>query len=213
MVGDLGATVQAAQAGDEEAFRLLYRTLQPGLLRYLTALVGPEAEDVASETWLQIARDLHTFSDGGFRAWVVTIARHRALDYLRSQRRRPSMPVPVQELRDLPANADTAEGATEAIGTDTAIALIATLPPREAEAVLLRTVVGLDAEGAARVLGKRPGAVRTAAHRGLRRLAQTLEQYGSRQATDLAGQKSPTSSVAVPNPRPRPADDVRVVER
>ncbi|MGW5234218.1 sigma factor-like helix-turn-helix DNA-binding protein, partial [Streptomyces nodosus] len=40
--------------------------------------------------------------------------------------------------------------------------------------VLLRVVVGLDAPAAARVLGKRPGAVRTAAHRGLRRLAREL---------------------------------------
>ena len=54
--------------------------------------------------------------------------------------------------------------------------LIATLPPDQAEAVLLRVVVGLDAASAGRVLGKRPGAVRTAAHRGLRRLAELLER-------------------------------------
>jgi RNA polymerase sigma-70 factor (ECF subfamily) len=40
--------------------------------------------------------------------------------------------------------------------------------------VLLRVVVGLDGPAAARVLGKRPGAVRTAAHRGLKRLAREL---------------------------------------
>jgi len=40
--------------------------------------------------------------------------------------------------------------------------------------VLLRVVVGLDGPAAARVLGKRPGAVRTAAHRGLKRLARQL---------------------------------------
>lgn len=58
MKGELGEVVAAAQAGDEQAFRFLYRSLQPFLLRYLTALVGGEVEDVASETWLYIAGDL-----------------------------------------------------------------------------------------------------------------------------------------------------------
>ena len=174
MSGELSRAVEAAQAGDEEAFRFLYRSLQPGLLRYLTALVGADAEDVASETWLQVARDLPNFSGGEFRAWVVTIARNRAMDHLRRQRRRPALPVPVQELSELAGDADTAERAGESIGTEAALAMIASLPPREAEAVLLRAVVGLDAETAGRVLGRRAGAVRTAAHRGLRRLALML---------------------------------------
>jgi RNA polymerase sigma-70 factor (ECF subfamily) len=174
---DLAGTVRSAQDGDEEAFRLLYRALQPGLLRYLTVLVGSDAEDVASETWLQIARDLATFADGpGFRAWATRIARNRALDHLRLQRRRPALPVPVEELPEMPSAEDTAESASAGLGTDVAIALIATLPRTEAEAVLLRAVIGLDAESTARVLGKRPGAVRTAAHRGLRRLAGMLER-------------------------------------
>jgi RNA polymerase sigma-70 factor (ECF subfamily) len=48
------------------------------------------------------------------------------------------------------------------------------LPTQQAEAVLLRVVMGLDAETVGRILGKRPGAVRTAAYRGLRRLAALL---------------------------------------
>jgi hypothetical protein len=54
----LSAAVSAAQDGDEDAFRVLYRTIQPGLIRYLWVQVGAAAEDVASETWLQVARDL-----------------------------------------------------------------------------------------------------------------------------------------------------------
>jgi RNA polymerase sigma-70 factor (ECF subfamily) len=53
--------------------------------------------------------------------------------------------------------------------------MIATLPRDQAEAVLLRAVMGLDAVAAASVLGKKPGAVRTAAHRGLRALARRLD--------------------------------------
>ncbi|MFC5946152.1 RNA polymerase sigma factor, partial [Micromonospora harpali] len=194
MTSELNEAVVAAQAGDEDAFRFLYRTLQPGLLRYLTALVGADAEDVASETWLQISRDLPTFTGGEFRAWTVTIARNRAMDHLRRQRRRPSLPVPVQALADLAGDADTAERAGETLGTEAALALIATLPPREAEAVLLRAVIGLDAESAGRVLGRRAGAVRTAAHRGLRRLATLLQRQ------DPTSEAAPSATP----PRPRP---------
>ncbi|MGC4887933.1 RNA polymerase sigma factor [Micromonospora sp. DT227] len=176
MTSELNEAVTAAQAGDEEAFRFLYRSLQPALLRYLTTLVGGDAEDVASETWLQISRDLPSFTGGEFRAWSVTIARNRAMDHLRRQRRRPVVPVPVQALNDLAGDADTADRAGEALGTESALALIRTLPPAEAEAVMLRAVIGLDAETAGQVLGRRAGAVRTAAHRGLRRLAALLER-------------------------------------
>jgi RNA polymerase sigma-70 factor (ECF subfamily) len=175
---DLAASVVAAQHGDEAAFAALYVAVQPGLLRYLRALVGDDAEDVASEAWLHIARDLPGLRDtAGFRGWAAAIARHRALDHLRHHRRRPAVATPIEELAELPAGQpDTGDQAVEAISTDQAVALIATLPRDQAEAVLLRVVMGLDAEGAAQVLGKRAGAVRVAAHRGLRRLAKLLDQ-------------------------------------
>jgi len=174
----LGAEVVRAQRGDPDAFRALYRDTQPRLLRYLHALVGDDAEDVASETWLQVTRDLAGFSGDydHFRGWIATIARHRALDHLRRHARRPpAIPVPNEDLASRPAGDDTADGAIEAVSTTAALALIATLPADQAEAVLLRAVLGLDAATAARVLGKRPGAVRTAAYRGLRTLAKRLD--------------------------------------
>jgi RNA polymerase sigma-70 factor (ECF subfamily) len=174
---ELTAVVVAAQGGDEHAFRTLYRAVQPGLLRYLRTLVGGEAEDVASETWLQIARDLRGFRDPqAFRGWAATIARHRALDHLRHERRRPSVPVPTEDLTHLPEERDSSEYAEEGAATRAALDMIAGLPRDQAEAVLLRVVIGLDAQSAGTVLGKRAGAVRTAAYRGLRRLAERLER-------------------------------------
>ena len=177
---DLGGAVGRAQQGDAEAFRLLYRDIQPRLLRYLHATAGQDAEDIASETWLQVTRDLPGFSGtyDGFRGWVATIARHRALDHLRRTARRPALPVPAEDLAAWPAAgaaADTAQSAIDAVATGHAVALIATLPPDQAEAVLLRAVLGLDAITAAHILGKRPGAIRTAAHRGLKTLHKKLE--------------------------------------
>ena len=159
---------------------MLYRDLQPRLLRYLHALAGQDAEDIASETWLQVTRDLAGFigSYDGFRGWVATIARHRALDHLRRTQRKPALPVPAEDLAAWPATghtADTAQHALDAVATANAIALIATLPPDQAEAVLLRAVLGLDATTAGTILGKRAGAIRTAASRGLRSLQRRLE--------------------------------------
>ncbi|GAA3950972.1 RNA polymerase sigma factor [Actinomadura viridis] len=173
---ELEPALRAAQAGDGEAFRLLYRDLQPRLLRYLRALVGTEAEDVAADAWLQIARDLGSFSGDydRFRGWASTIARHRALDHLRKVGRRPDTSVHIDDLPDLVGRDDTERDALERVSTDAAIAMICGLPRDQAEAVLLRVVVGLDAKEAGRVLGKRSGAVRTAAYRGLHRLAERL---------------------------------------
>ena len=176
---DLADAVRRARDGDEDAFRVLYRDLQPRFLRYLRAIVGDDAEDVASETWLHIARGLTAFSgdSDGFRGWTATIARNRAADHLRQRGRRlATVAVPVEELTHVAGADDTAGSALDAMSTEAAIALIARLPPDQAEAVLLRAVMGLDAAGAGRVLGKRAGAVRTAAHRGLRKLAGFLEE-------------------------------------
>ncbi|MFD0025450.1 RNA polymerase sigma factor [Streptomyces sp. NPDC058382] len=180
MLGDdagLTAAVLAAQDGDEDAFRTVYRAVQPRLLGYIRTLVGePDAEDVASESWLQIARDLDRFSGDAdrFRGWAARIARNRALDHLRMRGRRPAVGGDEAELSEKPAESDTAAEAIEALATGRAMSLIAQLPQDQAEAVVLRVVVGLDAKSAAQTLGKRPGAVRTAAHRGLKRLAELL---------------------------------------
>ncbi|MER6018478.1 MULTISPECIES: RNA polymerase sigma factor [Streptomyces] len=173
---ELGRAVSLAQEGDEGAFERVYLLVHPGLLGYVRGLVGADAEDVASDAWLEIARDLRRFRGDavGFRGWTATIARHRAMDHLRRQKRRPPTLLVEPEVLNLPGRADTVEAVLEAMSTRAALARVAGLPPDQAEAVLLRVVVGLDGPTAARVLGKRPGAVRTAAHRGLKRLAEQL---------------------------------------
>ncbi|WP_441251650.1 RNA polymerase sigma factor [Kitasatospora sp. McL0602] len=211
---ELTAAVHAAQAGDEEAFRQLFRAVQPGLLRYLRVLVGggPEdAEDIASETWLQIARDLSGFDgDGdGFRGWAATVARNRAMDHLRRVRRRPVADLPFEYLAELTAAEDTAGSALATVSTADSLALIARLPRDQAEAVLLRVVLDLDAESAAKVLGKRSGSVRMAAHRGLRKLAKLLEQPGGGPADGVPQQRSASGSGRPPeNSSDSPAQGV-----
>ena len=175
--GPLDDAVARMCAGDGDAFRVVYRAVHAPLLRYLEVLVGPnDAEDVASETWGQACRDLDRFTGDadGFRGWITTIGRHRALDLLRLRSRR------VRADRDLigvdPADpVDTEVLMLEGFTTEAALAVIRSLPRDQAEAVMLRAVMGLDARSAAAILGKRPGAVRSAAHRGLSTLARRLE--------------------------------------
>jgi RNA polymerase sigma-70 factor (ECF subfamily) len=157
----------------------------------MRTLVGADADDVASEAWLQISRDLAGFrgGDADFRAWSVTIARNRALDHLRAVRRRPRLLLPDDVLAERPDLTDTASSAIDAVATERAVAMIASLPRDQAEAVMLRVVVGLDAAAAGRVLGKRVGAVRTAAYRGLRRLADLVDAPGA--ASDQTGRVPP----------------------
>ncbi|MFK0043294.1 RNA polymerase sigma factor [Streptomyces sp. NPDC090741] len=184
MLGDdaeLTAAVLAAQGGDESAFRTVYRAVHPRLLGYIRTLVGDgDAEDVTSEAWLQIARDLDSFTGDAdrFRGWAARIGRNRALDHIRMRGRRPAIGGDETELTGRAADSDTAGEAMEALSTGRTMALIAQLPQDQAEAVVLRVVVGLDAKSAAETLGKRPGAVRTAAHRGLKKLAELLGSEG-----------------------------------
>lgn len=178
---ELTTAVLAAQDGDENAFRTVYRAVHPRLLGYVRTLVGDgDAEDVTSEAWLQIARDLDSFTGDAdrFRGWAARIARNRALDHIRMRGRRPAVGGDETELTGRAAESDTAGEAMEALSTGRTMALIAQLPQDQAEAVVLRVVVGLDAKSAAETLGKRPGAVRTAAHRGLKKLAELLHAEG-----------------------------------
>jgi len=186
----LADALVAAREGDQAGFALLWRAHQPGILRYLRVVVGTAAEDVASETWLQVARDLSRYrgDPAGFRVWLFRVARHRAIDDRRRIRRRPEELAEPEDIPQ-PAAADAGEESIEHLDTEWALRVIATLPRDQAEAVLLRVVVGLDVAGTAAVLGKRPGAVRVAALRGLRRLAERTEVQQRRLAARSASRE------------------------
>jgi RNA polymerase sigma-70 factor, ECF subfamily len=174
-----GVTLARAQGGDEIAFGCLFRDVQPALLRYLQVLTL-EAEDVASDTWLQVVRGLPDFRGGEepFRAWLFTIARHRAVDAGRARSRRPDVPMDSLAAAAQQLSPDAAEEALEAMSTQAVLELIKALPRDHAEIIMLRVVAGLDAADVAKIVGKTPGAVRVTAHRALRRLADLAERAG-----------------------------------
>jgi RNA polymerase sigma-70 factor (ECF subfamily) len=174
-----GVTLAAAQWGEEAAFARLFHDVQPALLRYLAVMAPEAAEDVAAETWLQVVVGLAGFrgSEEAFRGWLFTIARHRAVDAGRSRARRRTVSLSASHAESEVAP-DTADVALERISTQAVMALISALPPDQAEIIMLRVVAGLNTRAVGLLVGKSPGAVRVAAHRGLRRLAATVDRAG-----------------------------------
>jgi RNA polymerase sigma-70 factor (ECF subfamily) len=170
-------TLEAAQCGEEWAVSSLWYEFQPALLRYLRGRQRDAADDVASETWLRVARDLRRFrgTDTDFRAWLFTIARHALIDWQRRSMRLPATTGSLDLVEDPPARDDTEAAAIDAIDTRRVLALIAELPPEHADVVLLRVVAGLDIHRVAGIMRKRPGTVRVIQHRALRRLAELVD--------------------------------------
>jgi len=176
MPPDLEAALADSARGDEAALTVVYRELNPRLLRYLRHHAGPVAEDLASEVWVALAPRLRGFDGGfdGFRSLMFSVAHRRVVDEYRRKGRTPAR-APFDDALELPDGADTASLAVEQLTAQAAVeTLVRRLPADQAEVVLLRVLGDLDVEQVARVLGKSKGAVRVAQHRALRRLQQTF---------------------------------------
>jgi RNA polymerase sigma-70 factor (ECF subfamily) len=177
---DFAAVLAAAQGGSEDAFAVLWRDANPALLRYLRVVASEHAEDVAAETWVQVVRGLSRFAgdEAAWRAWLFTTARRRLLDQARVRRRHPTEPLDEITAAEVPRTVDAEQLAMDNIATEAAMSLLSRLPEQQAEVILLRVVAGLDTEVVADMLGRSPGAVRVAAHRGLKRLSALLSGAG-----------------------------------
>lgn len=171
---DFAAALDAARRGDERALAALWQELQPALLRYLRSVEPGAAEDIASDTWLEVTRRLDRFTGGEreFRGWLFTIARHRLIDARRRAARQRT--APVDWISDRPGRDDPAADVIADLSTEASLRLVSELPMEQAEAVRLRVMAGLDTEQVARIMGKQPGNVRVLSHRGLRNLARRL---------------------------------------
>ena len=166
--------ISAARGGAAWAVASLYREIQPRLLRYLRSRDPYQADDLASQVWLEVAGGLGRFegAEDGFRAWVFTIARRRLIDARRRADRRPTDPLVDQDFGAASAYDDPESTALAALGAQAAVdRIVGALTPDQADVVLLRVLGGLAVAQVADVLGKQPSAVRVLQHRALRRLA------------------------------------------
>jgi RNA polymerase sigma factor (sigma-70 family) len=166
-----------ARRGAERAWAEIYRAFSPPVLGYLRGLGAAEAEDLTGEVFLQVVRDLHRFEGdrAAFKAWVLTIAHHRFIDDRRRARRRPVelLPAPRDDGRVAP---DAEVEAFARLGAARVRELFALLSPDQRAVLLLRIVGDLTVEEVARVMGKRPGAVKALQRRGLATVARRLNR-------------------------------------
>jgi RNA polymerase sigma-70 factor (ECF subfamily) len=86
-------TVLRCQAGDADAFARLHDGYQERVRRYLSRLVGSDAvEDVTQEVWVTVYRGIAGLTNpAAFRQWVFRIARSKAFDALRREKRRDAL--------------------------------------------------------------------------------------------------------------------------
>ena len=131
-------------------------------------------DDVASMVWIDVAKGLGRFTGDAtdFRKWLFTIARRRSIDELRRDNRRAATADRVSETASADDAADMYERASS---IDRAVALVRTLPPDQAEIVMLRVVADLDVATVAAMVGKTEGNVRVIMHRALQYLAAQLD--------------------------------------
>src|SRR3954449_13017058 len=169
--------LEAAREGSEAAWQDLYNSLAPVVLGYLRANSAPDPEDVLSEVFLQVARDIATFDgeEKGFRSWVFTIAHHRLIDARRHSARRP-----VDLAAEPPEPPDRADDAAEEalarIGAEEVHRVLGAISDEQRAVLLLRVLADMSIDDVAKAVGKRPGAVKALQRRGLAAVKRNLSR-------------------------------------
>ncbi len=151
-----------------------------GLARWVTGNRA-DAEDVVQEACLRAFRGIDGFSGGNGRAWVLTIVRNTAYDWLRKNRSATVIHVDDLEaiermqLADDAAAGDNPEAALIARADEAKLeAAIASLPALFRETLVLRDVQGLDYREIATITGVPIGTVMSRLARARRRVIETL---------------------------------------
>ena len=172
----MGDLTELAMRGHPAAIDTLLRQIRPMVVHYCQARLGRisghyhAAEDVAQEVCIAVVSALPRYQDMGrpFASFVFGIASHKVADAMRSAAR---MAIPTEDLPDGPDDRPGPEETAVAyIEAERARALLARLPLRQRELLVLRVLSGMTAEETGHALGMSAGAVRVAQHRALARL-------------------------------------------
>ena len=155
-------------------FESVVRVHGPVVLRVCRSLLSAhDADDAWSETFLA-ALDAYPRlpADANVEAWLVTIARRKCIDATRAKSRRA---VPVEHLPEVPGTLGIPEDEVEARADAGEVAqAVATLPPRQRQAVTYHYLGGLGYREVADIIGGTSEAARRAASDGIRALRRTM---------------------------------------
>jgi RNA polymerase sigma-70 factor (ECF subfamily) len=178
---EVWALVERAQAGETEAFGLIYDRYVDTVFRFIYFRVGnrPLAEDLTSDTFLRALKRIGSFTWQGrdLGAWLVTIARNLVADHFKSGRYR--LEVTSGDVLDADREDRGPEGSPEAAVVDhiTNVALLTAvkqLNPEQQECIVLRFLQGFSVAETAQAMGKNEGAIKALQYRAVRALARLL---------------------------------------
>ena len=170
------AWMQAAQAGDADAYRELLSAIQPRIRGIVRSKIRDEAaaEDVVQNALLSIHRGRRTYrAERPFGPWMRAIVRNSIIDHFRDRKRKGDREVELVTEEWADESVESKEG-DERLAPELTEAL-ATLPESQREAVTLMQIKGLSVAEAALAAGVSAGALKVRAHRGYRALAKALE--------------------------------------
>lgn len=165
--------VQAA-GGDAAAYRAFLDELAGCLRAFLRRRLDRfpnDVEDLVQETLLAVHNQRHTYdARAPLTPWAYGIARYKWVDFLRRHGRGDALTDP---LDDADALLDERQGDALDARRDVA-KLLATLPPKQRDAIALVKLEGLSTAEAAQRTGLSESAVKVSVHRGLKALAARL---------------------------------------
>ena len=167
--------LEAARAGDEWAWSRLYGELAGPVLGYLRVRGAAEPEDLLGEVFLQVARNLGSFSGDatGFRSWIFTIAHRRMIDERRASGRRP---LELVVDRESGPSQDPALIVMDRLTEERIAATLECLVPDQRDVLLLRIMGGITVEEVAIILGKTIGAVKALQRRALQTIKRNVSE-------------------------------------
>ncbi|MEV1145221.1 ECF subfamily RNA polymerase sigma factor, BldN family [Micromonospora sp. NPDC049799] len=178
---EVWSLVERAQAGEAEAFGLIYDRYVDTVFRFVYFRVGNRqlAEDLTSDTFLRALKRIGSFTWQGrdLGAWLVTIARNLVADHFKSGRYR--LEVTTGDVLDADREDRGPEGSPEAAVVEhiTNVALLSAvkqLNPEQQECIVLRFLQGFSVAETARAMGKNEGAIKALQYRAVRALARLL---------------------------------------
>jgi RNA polymerase sigma-70 factor (ECF subfamily) len=181
------ALVQQINGGDDQAFATFYDRFAPGLFSIIYAILHDqkEAEDVLQEAFIQMWKRTSTYdaTRSSLFTWSVMIARHKAIDRLRSRQRQSRLADAVAQEPDAVSASAPVERADQFLARsderERVRAALAQLADAQREALDLAFFGGLTQTQIAEKLGAPLGTVKARIRRGLLALREVLGRISS----------------------------------
>lgn len=175
--------VERAQAGDAEAFGLIYDRYLETVFRYVYFRVRSRvlAEDLTQEAFLRALRRINSFTWQGrdLGAWLVTIARNLVADHFKSGRHRLEMPtseIPGADRQEWGPEGRPEAAVVDKVTNQALLEAVSRLGAEQRECIVLRFLHGFSVAETARVMGKKEGAIKALQYRAVRSLGRLLPE-------------------------------------